>query len=166
MALGFIVGERAAPADVETVTEAVTQTQTVTTTESELPSAVAEKRDAILRAAEDKNYEALGRLVDANEFEYTFGGPVEGGPVAYWQQLAAEGQDPLDDLAAILKMPYTLASGLYVWPFAYDKTSDTLTDYERELLAPLDTSFSGEGYLGWRAGIRPDGRWVFFVAGD
>ena len=23
-----------------------------------------------------------------------------------------------------------------------------------------------EGYLGWRAGVRPDGRWVFFVAGD
>ena len=24
----------------------------------------------------------------------------------------------------------------------------------------------GTGYLGWRAGIRPDGTWVFFVAGD
>ena len=166
MALGFIVGERAAPADVETVTKAVTQTQTVTTTQSELRSAVAEKRDAILRAAVDKNYEALGRLIDPNEFEYTFGGPVEGGAVAYWRQLAAEGQDPLDDLAAILRMPYTLASGHYVGPFAYDKTADTLTDYERELLAPLETSFAGESYLGWRAGIRPDGRWVFFVAGD
>jgi len=32
---------------------------------------------------------------------------------------------------------------------------------------PLSTLFpEGLGYLGWRAGIEPDGRWVFYVAGD
>ena len=56
-------------------------------------------------------------------------------------------------------------------PFAYDVASlSDLTAHERELLAtlgPLESVFvEGTGYLGWRAGIRPDGSWVFFVAGD
>jgi hypothetical protein len=131
-----------------------------------VPAAVLAKRIEILRAAEAKNYDALAALIDPDEFSYSFGGPVEGGPIEYWKQLATEGDDPLEALAQILRMPYTLSTGIFVWPFAYDKTSDTLTDYERELLAPLPTAFAGEGYLGWRAGIRPDGRWVFFVAGD
>lgn len=68
-------------------------------------------------------------------------------------------------------MPYTLSRGVYFWPFAYDVAAlDQLTAYERELLAPLgplETVFvEGTGYLGWRAGIAPDGTWVFFVAGD
>ena len=54
---------------------------------------------------------------------------------------------------------------MYVWPFAYDKTGDQLTNYERKLLGDLPgRDDRRHGYLGWRAGIRPDGRWVFFVA--
>ena len=57
-----------------------------------------------------------------------------------------------------------------MWPFAYDKTADELTRYEQELLQRLPpgsaTVEPGGGYLGWRAGIEPDGGWVFFVAGD
>ena len=68
-------------------------------------------------------------------------------------------------------MPYTLSRGIYVWPFAYDiAEADEFTAYERGLLeplGPLDTLFvEGTGYLGWRAGIEPDGTWVFFLAGD
>jgi hypothetical protein len=130
-----------------------------------LPPPVAEKRAAILAALADGDVDELASLADA-EFTYTFGEDVEGGPAAYWRDAAARGEDPLGALGEILRMPYTLATGHYVWPFAYDKTADTLTDHERELLEPLDTTFAGEGYLGWRAGFRPDGRWVFFVAGD
>jgi hypothetical protein len=132
---------------------------------SALPAAVEEKRDAILAAIADDDVEAVAALAD-DPFSYTFGGPVEGGPASYWRRLEAEGEDPLGELELILRMPYTLATGHYVWPFAYDKTADTITDYERELLEPLETTFVGEGYLGWRAGFLPDGRWVFFVAGD
>ena len=109
---------------------------------------------------------AVAALADPGGFEYTFGGPFPGGPAAFWRQEAESGQDPLEALATILQLPYTLASGTYVWPFAYDKTADTITDHERELLEPLEFTFAGEGYLGWRAGIAPDGRWTFFVAGD
>ena len=57
-----------------------------------------------------------------------------------------------------------------MWPFAYDKTEEQITAYERELLRALPagtaTFVPGGGYLGWRAGLEPDGDWVFFVAGD
>ena len=80
---------------------------------------------------------------------------------------AAGEESPIEILARILELPYTLSSGTYVWPFAYDKAEDELTDYERELLGDLAVySGAGSGYLGWRAGIEPDGTWRFFIAGD
>lgn len=133
------------------------------------PDVVLRKREAMLAAAVMGDYDALAELSDPRQFEYTFGGPVEGGPAAYWRQAEAAGEDPTpaEALAAILRMPYTLSRGQYVWPFAYDKTEDELTAYERKLLAPLGRGGAfADGYLGWRAGIDPDGRWVFFVAGD
>jgi hypothetical protein len=38
--------------------------------------------------------------------------------------------------------------------------------YERGLLGPLVKSYVGGDYYGWRAGFRPDGTWIFFIAGD
>lgn len=167
-AAGFIVGDRTADDRTTTVavTETRTETQTTTAGEPGVPDAVLAKRAAMLRVAEARDYDGLAELADPDQFNYSFGGDVEGGPAQYWRDNAAEGDDPLEALALILRMPYTLATGHYVWPFAYDKTADTLTEYESGLLEPLGTSFVGEGYLGWRAGIRPDGSWVYFVAGD
>jgi len=159
-------------------TEIVTETTTVSVTtteearESGLPDAVEEARTALLAAAEAGDYEALRPLIPETGFEYTFGSPVGGGPIAYWQELErTTDEEPLEALAQVLKMPYTLSRGTYFWPFAYDVAAiEDLTAHERELLAPLgplDTVFvEGTGYVGWRAGIQPDGTWVFFVAGD
>ena len=133
---------------------------------SGVPEPVLEQRAAILAAARERDYDGLAQLVDPAGFEYTFGGPVAGGPAAYWRQIE-EQERPLDALVEVLELPYTLSRGIYVWPFAYDKTEDELTEYERELLAPLGQGGAfADGYLGWRAGITPDGRWVFFIAGD
>jgi hypothetical protein len=135
-----------------------------------LPTAIEETRAALLEAAEGGDYEALRPLVGS--LEYTFGEPVAGGPIAYWQEVErTTGQRPLETLAAILKMPYVLSRGYYVWPFAYTvENADDLSPGERDLLAPLgplSTLFpEGLGYLGWRAGIAPDGTWSFYVAGD
>ena len=140
--------------------------------EPELPAAVEETRAALLEAAESGDYEALRALIPDDGFEYTFGGPVEGGPIAYWQQLERETDErPLESLAAILEMPYVLSRGYYVWPWAYTvESARDLSEHERELLAPLgapdELVLDGTGYLGWRAGIEPDGTWAFFVAGD
>jgi hypothetical protein len=172
-AVGGWFGAREAD-DPETIVE--TATVTLTTTEEPLdpgmPEAVARTREALLEAARERDYEGLRPLIPASGFEYTFGSPVPGGPIAYWQELErTTDEDPLLRLQQVLEMPYTLSRGYFVWPFAYDvATLDELTAYEREVLAPLgplDTVFvEGTGYLGWRAGIRPDGVWVFFVAGD
>jgi hypothetical protein len=138
-----------------------------------LPAPVARKRAAILAAARARDYEALARLADRHGFTYTFGGPVEGGPAAYWRRLAESGErNPIEILAAVLEMPYTRQQGIYVWPFAYDRNPASLTPAERRLLAPiasereLDLWAKAGGYYGWRAGITADGRWIFFVAGD
>ena len=140
---------------------------------SGLPTAVEATRTALLAASESGDYEAVRALIPVEGgFTYTFGGPVEGGPIAYWQELERTiDERPLETLAAILRMPYTLSRGYYYWPFAYDIADvNDFTAHERELLAPLgplDRLFvEGTGYLGWRAGIAPDGTWVLFVAGD
>jgi len=150
---------------VETETQAVTET--VAGEPVGLPPEVAETHAAMLAAAESGDYEALRPLIP-DEFSYTFGLPPEGGPIEYWQQVEAEsGESPIEILARLLRLPYTLSAGTYVWPFAYDKQEDELTDYERELLGDLAVySGAGSGYLGWRAGIEPDGTWRFFIAGD
>ena len=174
LAAGLVGGWFAARETEEAVTVTETTTSTTTTTstseaaETGLPAAVEETRAALLAAAESGDYEALRPLVPATGFEYTFGGPVEGGPVAYWQELERTSVErPLETLAEVLRMPYTLSRGIYVWPFAYDIAErDEITAHERELLeplGPLDTLFvEGTGYLGWRAGIEPDGSWVFY----
>jgi hypothetical protein len=170
-AAGLAAGYLAGSAGEETVTETVTETATETSA-SAVPSAVEETRAALLEAAGSGDYEALRPLIPASGFEYTFGGPVEGGPIGYWRELErTTGERPLEILASILKMPYVLSRGYYVWPWAYTLTSaGDLSEHERALLAPLgplDRLFVPDtGYLGWRTGIAPDGTWTFFVAGD
>lgn len=150
----------------------MTETETVTRTETVaigVPEAVEVKRAAIVEAARSGDEDAVAALAGAG-FRYSFGGPVEGGPAAYWRQSEAAGERPLEILAAILELPYTLSQGIYVWPFAYDLTEDQLTAYETGLLNRLPEGVAtfepGGGYFGWRAGIDPSGEWLFFVSGD
>jgi hypothetical protein len=156
----------------QTETETETQTETETATSGSLPAPVEETRGEILAAAESGDYEQLRPLVP-EQFSYTFGGPVEGGPIAFWQQLEQKsGVSPIAVLADLLELPPVLYRGTYVWPFAFALQPDELTDYERGLLRSVggedlsDDFGEGTGYLGWRVGIEPDGDWVFFIAGD
>jgi hypothetical protein len=174
LALSACGGETVTVTTTETETRTETATETVTETETVaeavgLPPAVAETHAALLAAADAGDYEALRPLLPESGFSYTFGLPGQGGPIAYWQRLEDEsGESPIEILGRLLRMPYTLSGGMYVWPFAYDKQQEELTDHEREILGELadDYSGAGSGYLGWRAGIEPDGTWRFFIAGD
>jgi hypothetical protein len=139
----------------------------------DLPAPVERTRIAIARAAAAGDYEALAGLIPEDGFEYTFGGPIEGGPTAYWRRLEASGDEaPLPTLVAVLSLPYTTMRGIYVWPFAFDRNPERLTDEELELLSTFATPREIQGwrefggYIGYRAGIEPDGDWVFYVAGD
>ena len=153
----------------ETVTVTTTVTQTVTETAAgdatALPDAVEETRRGLLEAAQSGDVEALEPFV-TDRLSYTFGEPVEGGAIAYFKQLEAQGQDPLGTLAKLLQLPYTLAQGNYVWPWVYTVPATDLTDYEKQLLGEFADDFAGPTYLGYRVGIAPDGTWIFFVAGD
>jgi hypothetical protein len=169
-AVGYFLGSE--DEEAVTVTTTTTVTETVTDTVSGLPAAVEATRKALFAAAEVGDYEALRPLIPASGFEYTFGGPVEGGPIAYWQELERTTDErPLETLAALLEMPYVLSRGYYVWPWAYTVTSvSDLSEHEKALLAPLgelSTLFVPDtGYVGWRTGIAANGTWTFFVAGD
>ena len=70
------------------------------------------------------DYDALAELSDPQKFRYTFGEEVDGGPggVLAAGRCEREEPSPAEALSAILRLPYTLSHGLYVWPFAYDKT--------------------------------------------
>lgn len=171
-AAGWFLGDTVQGTETETITTTATTTETATAAAPGLPPAVEETRAALLAAAESGDYEALRPLLPTTGFEYTFGGAIPGGPIAYWKRLEQDTDErPLETLTTLLRMPYTLSRGYYVWPFAYDVASaDDLSAHERELLAPLgglNTLFvEGTGYLGWRTGIDPNGVWTFFVAGD
>ena len=163
-------GETVTVTTTETVTETTTATVTDTVTEAQvvgLPDPVNSTHSALLEAARSGDYKALETLIP-DQFSYTFGGPFDGGPIAYWRFVEKQsGERPIEILDRILEMPYTLYRGTYVWPFAYDKQPDELTAYERGLLGDFADDFgAGSGYLGWRAGIERDGTWSFFIAGD
>jgi hypothetical protein len=132
-----------------------------------LPEPVAAMRRQLLDAAGAGDHDRLAELA-SDDFSYTFGGAAEGGPAAFWRAEEERGHEPLAALVAILRLPYALSGGLYVWPFAHAADPAGLTEYERGLLEeiPGDGEIGGEGYLGWRTGIDPDGTWRFFVAGD
>jgi len=169
LAVGVVAGWLAARGTASS--ETVTETATAAVPAQGIPDAVETTRAALLAAAESGDYEELRPLVP-ERLRYTFGSPVEGGAIAYWQELErTTDARPLETLAEILRMPYVLSRGLYVWPWAYTiESAADLSAHERALLAalgPVETLFPpGSGYLGWRAGIEPDGDWAFFVAGD
>jgi hypothetical protein len=147
-------------------------TSSPSTTADELPPAVAKKRDAIVAAARAFDYDGLEKLLDRKTFSYSFG--ESGDPVGYWRRLEEEGEVPIlgDYLPVILGAPSAKRGDVYVWPSAYGKSPSTWTADDRRWLTNLYTEqeireFERAGdYLGWRVGIRKDGKWLFFVAGD
>jgi hypothetical protein len=107
---------------------------------------VAKTQAAIRTAAAKHDYAALARIIGSKPISFTFG-PTKGGPVAYWKRLEKKHQDPLGSLAALLRTPARKFQGNWVWPPAYAHST-------------------GPAYYGYRVGIAPSGRWLFFVRGD
>jgi hypothetical protein len=92
-------------------------------------------------------------------------GPVEETRRAVREAAEERDWDALGELTAGRNFSYTFGGGVAGGPTAWDP--DGLTEHERELLGDLAYDFGGgTGYVGWRAGIEPDGDWIFFLAGD
>jgi hypothetical protein len=137
-----------------------------------LPRAVADKRDAIVIAAKRMDYATLKALLDRATFSYSFG--ESGDPIGYWRRLEHEGEVPFlgDYLPTILSAPFARRGAIYVWPAAYARKPSHWTAADRRWLMSFYSKQEIRGferagaYLGWRVGIRKDGTWLFFVAGD
>ncbi|MEK6274968.1 MAG: hypothetical protein AABM30_06460 [Actinomycetota bacterium] len=145
---------------------------TPTTAPETLPPAVATKKEAIVSAAKALDYDRFESLLDRKTFSYSFG--ESGDPVGYWRRLEDEGEVPIlgDYLPVVFSAPYARKGDTYVWPTAYAKSPSSWTAEDRRWLMNFYTEAEIRGferagaYLGWRAGIREDGKWLFFVAGD
>jgi hypothetical protein len=139
-----------------------------------LPGPVAEKRAAILAAAESGEYEPLREVVDPESFLSDFGFGDEPDPVGRWEQM---GPKPLETMGTLVRMPHvvreTNEGTLYEWPrFNADSSAGDVSADERELLLTIMTedelinAFLPEyGYTGPHLGILADGDWWFFVSG-
>ena len=140
--------------------------------EKALPTPVAEKREAIVAAAKSLDYDRLESLLDPKSFSYSFG--ESGDPVGYWRRLEKEGHVPIlgDYLPVVFSSPHALRGDVYVWPSAHGDPPSEWSAAERRWLRNLYSKQEikqfekAGGYLGYRAGIRKDGTWLFFIAGD
>jgi hypothetical protein len=138
--------------------------------QSGLPDQVAAMRRSIFVAAWAHDYAALERLA-GDSLRFTFG-LQEGGPAAFWQAAEAGGDPVLATLTSILNMPYGLAEGNYVWPFAHALDFSTLTGDQMNQLrtyfsdADIQKWIDFGGYFGYRVGINEAGTWLYYVEGD
>ena len=133
-----------------------------------LPDAVADTRQRIATAARSCDFAALAAIAE----------PVVSigsgrNTAAYWRLEEAAGREPMRTLLALLNTTPATVDEQHVWPAAYARpTFDEVTPQERDDLRGLYderelVDFERLGtYAGWRIGIRGDGTWTFFTAGD
>jgi hypothetical protein len=145
-----------------------------------LPEPVRQLRERILEACRTGDIEALRpMLVPGEEGTLLSFGGVGSDPIQFLKELSGdgEGHEILAILAEVLEAGYVhLEQGtdgeIYVWPYFFAVPLDSLTAPQRVELFRLVTAGDYEdmknygAYIFYRVGIMPDGKWVFFVAGD
>lgn len=142
-----------------------------------LPQAVRKKREDILAAARSGDLAKAAALVKADQTAISFGGETEA--AEFWQKTFpdSDGAEVLATLIEVLEMPFVhldkgTAQETFVWPYFHALALDKLTPAQRVELFRLVTAYDFRemqkfgSYNFFRAGISPDGRWQFFVAGD
>ncbi|MEL6920197.1 MAG: hypothetical protein AAFO77_04115, partial [Pseudomonadota bacterium] len=137
-------------------------------------------RELIIDAAKAGDVEKLrpllGSGVDTTRLAF---GDIEGDPIEYLQSISgdAEGHEILAILQEVLEAGYVRVdqgadTELYIWPYFFALPLDALTPVQRVELFKLvtagdyDDMLSFGAYIFFRVGITPEGRWLFFVAGD
>jgi hypothetical protein len=168
--------EEAAPNPMESVDEPL---PTILRSESDMPDPVRETRRKLIEAAKSGDIEKLRTLMPAQAEppSVSFGDP--GDPIEYLKALAAdsEGREILAILLEVLEAGFVHAGlgtdeELYVWPYFAQYPIDALTPEQLVELFTLLTAADYEdmksygSYTFFRVGIAPDGRWLFFLAGD
>ncbi|MGY6707417.1 MAG: hypothetical protein ACXIVF_03735 [Rhizobiaceae bacterium] len=144
-----------------------------------LPTPVRETRERLMEAARMGDIEALRPLIGEGRgaTQLSLGPPAEDA-VAYLRSISgdSEGHEILAILYEVLSAGFVhLQNGgeeeMYVWPYFYVMPLEELDARQRVELFKLVTAGDYEdmraygGYLFYRTGILPDGRWAFFIAG-
>lgn len=145
-----------------------------------LPEPVRRMRGLIMEACLSGDVERLRPLLDtgADGTQLSFGG-ISGDPIQFLRELSGdgEGQEILAILYEVLEAGYVrLDEGqpaeMYVWPYFFAVPLDALNGRQRVELFKIVTAGDYEdmknfgAYIFYRVGISPEGRWLFFVAGD
>ncbi len=164
----------AAPPAETTVAPAV-DTAVVAAPSSALSAAAADTLQRLKAAADVGDVADLIAIAAENpEFAFSFGDEPDF--AAYLAAEYAAGRDPAASLSGILALPLVESDEdtrpLYVWPYFYaleagEYSAETRADAARIVGAEAAAAISEDlGYLGPRAAIDAEGRWVFFLTGD
>lgn len=147
---------------------------------SQLPEPVRRMRDLILEACRSGDPEKLRMLLGSGDSMTQLSvGEFDGDPIAFLKELSGdpEGLEILAIMEEVLQAGYVhLDAGtdeeLYVWPYFFAVPLDRLTAPQKVELFKLITAGDYEemsnygSYIFYRAGITPEGKWAFFVAGE
>ncbi|MEM7215862.1 MAG: hypothetical protein AAF423_09985 [Pseudomonadota bacterium] len=145
-----------------------------------LPFPVRRMHELILEATRAGDIEKLRAYIGRgdNMTLLSFGG-LEGDPIEFLKQQSGDenGFEILAILEEVLQAGYVrlepeTEQELYVWPYFFAMPLDRLT--ERQMVELFRIVTYGDfqdmedfgGYIFYRVGITPNGRWQFFVAGD
>jgi len=166
----------AAPSPMESVDAPL---PTILRSESDIPEPVSATRQKLIEAAKSGDMEQLRALMKAQPEPPKVASGDPGDPIDYLKALAADadGREILAVLEEVLQSGF-LHTGegtkdeLYVWPYFAGYPLNALTPPQLVELFTLMTAADYEdmksygSYTFFRVGIAPDGRWLFFVAGD
>jgi len=147
---------------------------------SRLPEPVQRMRRLIIEACRSGDIERLRPLIGSGE-EATqlLLGELEGDPIDFLRQISGdeEGHEIMAILLEVMESGFVhLNAGTeneyYVWPYFFAIPLEELTPPQQVELFTLVTASDYEemknfgAYVFYRSAITPEGRWVFFVAGD
>ncbi|MBP6911600.1 MAG: hypothetical protein KBB88_00135 [Candidatus Pacebacteria bacterium] len=137
-----------------------------------LPDAVENKRQAIYKAALERNYERLAKETGSN-FHYSFGGDYESGFAEYLKLSEKdEKNSSFDTIITLLNLPYAVNGNIYSWPSFFTVEPSMWTEKDISLMKTFLTNEEIEsyrefgGYIYYRIGITSDGEWIYYLAGD
>ena len=145
-----------------------------------LPAAVRKTHEQLMSAATRADLEALRSLIGTGDTATTLSiGGLEGDPIEYLKEVSGDedGYEVLAILLEVLEAGFVHVDAgteneMYIWPYFFTWPLEKLTPQMKvelfRILTAGDVQDSADfgGYIFYRVGIRPDGRWDFFVAGD
>ncbi len=145
-----------------------------------LPDAVRATHSKLVTAAKLGNVEALRELIGTGETATSLSiGGLEGDPIAFLKETSGDddGYELLAILQEVLEAGFVHVDAgteneMFIWPYFFTWPFEKLTPPMKvelfRILTAGDVQDSTDfgGYIFYRIGIRPDGKWEFFVAGD